>query len=33
VDDAVDLDRALRILEGELRQLEIDYNMDSARRP
>jgi hypothetical protein len=27
VDDAVDLDRELKILEGELRKLEIEYNM------
>jgi hypothetical protein len=32
VDDAVDLDRELRILEGELRQLEIEYNQYFAGR-
>jgi hypothetical protein len=32
VDDAVDLDRELKILEGELRQLEIEYNMYFAGR-
>jgi hypothetical protein len=32
VDDAVDLDRDLKILEGELRQLEIEYNMYFAGR-
>jgi hypothetical protein len=32
VDDADDLDRELRILEGELRQLEIEYNMYFAGR-
>jgi hypothetical protein len=32
VDDAPDLDRELRILEGELRQLEIEYNMYFAGR-
>jgi hypothetical protein len=32
VDDDVDLDRELRILEAELRQLEIEYNMYFAGR-
>ena len=32
MDDAPDLDRELRILEGELRQLEIEYNMYFAGR-
>jgi hypothetical protein len=32
VDDAVDLDRDLKILEGALRQLEIEYNMYFAGR-
>jgi hypothetical protein len=32
VDDAVDLDRELKILEGELRRLEIEYNMYFAGR-
>lgn len=32
MDDAVDLDRELRILEGELRQLEIEYNQYFAGR-
>jgi len=32
VDDAVDLDRELKILEGELRQLEIEYNQYFAGR-
>jgi hypothetical protein len=32
VDDAVDLDRELKILEGELRKLEIEYNMYFAGR-
>jgi hypothetical protein len=32
VDDATDLDRELKILEGELRQLEIEYNMYFAGR-
>jgi hypothetical protein len=32
VDDAPDLDRELRILESELRQLEIEYNMYFAGR-
>ena len=32
MDDAVDLDRELKILEGELRQLEIEYNMYFAGR-
>jgi hypothetical protein len=32
VDDPPDLDRELRVLEGELRQLEIEYNMYFAGR-
>jgi hypothetical protein len=32
VDDAVDLDRELKILESELRKLEIEYNMYFAGR-
>jgi hypothetical protein len=32
VEDAADLDRELRILEGELRQLEIEYNQYFAGR-
>lgn len=32
MDDAVDLDRELKILEGELRKLEIEYNMYFAGR-
>ncbi len=32
MDDAADLDRELKILEGELRQLEVEYNMYFAGR-
>ena len=31
-DDAIDLDRELKVLEGELRKLEIEYNMYFAGR-